>query len=143
MYHNESDGHHALAQHYMIILHYVLPASIVLIIVIIILSSVAFVICNRSRKSGGTCTETECENCEDGPHLYETINPEIHAANVCYEVARINVAFNDAYISTNSLPKSVSKKSIPHQLTPKELTGDHGNCACKASSPKVMNSMAK
>ena len=57
---------------------------------------------------------------EEGPH-YETINSEIHATNrSCYGVSDINVAFNDAYISTNftsfpTPPDGINENQLSHQ----------------------------
>ena len=88
IYHNESDVYHIVPQHFKILICCVLPASVGLIITIMIVTF-ALVLCNRSKLG---CTNRH-ENSEESPH-YETINPEVHATNVCYEVAGIDVAFN-------------------------------------------------
>lgn len=91
MYHNESNGYHAVPQHFKILLYCVFPASVGLIITIII---VTFAVYNRY-KSG---YNNKHENREECPH-YDTINPEIHATNVCYAIARIDVASDKHEIS--------------------------------------------
>ena len=101
MYHNVSDVYPVVPQHFKILLYCVLPASVGLIIAIIIVT-LTLVLCNRS-KSGGT---NRHENSEENPH-YETVNPEIHATNKCYELAGIDMTFN----------KQVNCEEIPHYET--------------------------
>ena len=101
VYHNVSDVYPVVPQHFKILLYCVLPASVGLIITIII-DTFALVLCNRS-KSGGT---NRHENSEESPH-YETINPEIHATKICYELAGIDMTFN----------KHINHEEIPHYET--------------------------